>query len=206
MIKSELGFDSTRGADWAGTSCILRFTHGSVIEWGFFCQSDIGNLRNNSSMIFDSQPAICRNFPYSYRIYLPFIENVKNLVFAPFFSDQEHPFLRLAQHNLIRSHAALTLWNELKVNFDSSAGPPSHFTGRASESGRTHVLDAHNRPGFHGLQAGFQQEFFQERISHLNIRAFAFGFCVKFRGSHGGTVNTVASCFGSNINDGIAHA
>ena len=47
----------------------------------------------------------------------------------------------------------------------------AHFAGGASQPGRAHVLNADDRAGLHGFEAGFQQQFFQERIADLDIGA-----------------------------------
>src|SRR5437870_11286669 len=137
------------------TSSIFRLTDRSVIDWCFFCEGNIRDFRSDDSSILYPQQAIRSHFAYGHRIYSPFSENTKNLIFSAFFSDQEHPFLRLAQHNLIGSHPALTLRNKLKVNFNPSAGTASHFTGGASQAGCTHPLDPHKPPTPHCLQTAF---------------------------------------------------
>ncbi len=63
------------------------------------------------------------------------------------------------------------------------------------KSGRAHVLNADNRAGLHGFEAGFEQQFFEERIADLDVGALGLGGLAEFFTGHGGAVNAVAACF-----------
>src|SRR5208337_4479044 len=132
------------------------------------------------------------------------LEDAKDLVFAALLPDQQHALLRLAEHDLVRSHSGFALRNTVQLNFDSSAATRAHLAGRASQSGGAHVLDSNNGTSLHRLQTGFQQQLLKKRIADLNIRTLRFRAFAEFLARHGGAMNAVASGFGADINYGIA--
>jgi hypothetical protein len=72
--------------------------------------------------------------------------------------------------------------------------------------GRAHVLNGDNGAGFHGFEAGFEQELFEERIAHLHVGALLFRFLGEFGAGHGRAVDAVAAGLRADIDDRVADA
>ena len=149
---------------------------------------------------------VSRDSPDFHRVEAPLLEHAENFVLAALLRNQQHPFLRFAQHDFVRSHAGLALRNPVQFDFDAGAAARSHFARRASQTGRAHVLNADDRARLHCLQAGFEQQLFEKRISHLHVRPLRFRAFAEFLAGHGRAVNAIASCLGADIDDGIAFA
>ena len=61
--------------------------------------------------------------------------------------------------------------NGVQIHLDAGAALRRHLEGGRGQSGGAHVLDGDDRIGRHQLQAGFDQELFGERVTHLHRRA-----------------------------------
>jgi len=61
----------------------------------------------------------------------------------------------------------------VQLDFDACAGARGGFAGRAGQAGCAHVLNAGTAPVGEKFQAGFANEFFHERIAHLDGPALA---------------------------------
>ncbi len=94
----------------------------------------------------------------------------------------------------------------IKFDFDSGAATRAHFAGRAGQPRSAHVLDSNDRASLHRFQAGFEQQFLEERISHLNIRPLRFRPFAELLARHRRAVDTVASSLRAYINYGISFA
>ena len=67
-------------------------------------------------------------------------------------------------------------------------------------------MNADDRSSLHGFEASFEQEFLEERIADLHVRALRLRSFAEFFAGHGCAVNAVASSLGANVNYGIAFA
>src|ERR1051326_2275112 len=140
------------------------------------------------------------------RVEAPLFEDAEDFVLAAFLRDQQHAFLRFAEHDLVRSHARFSLGNAIELDFNAYPAAPTHLAGRAGKSGGAHVLDADDRAGLHGFKTGLEEKLFQKRIAHLDIRPFRFRGFAEFLTRHGGAVNTVTPGLGPDVNHWIALA
>jgi len=89
---------------------------------------------------------------------------------------------------------------------DAGAAAAAHFAGGAGQAGRAHVLDAHDRARAHRLQAGFEQQLFQERISHLHVGALLPAFFGKLGRCHRSPVYAVAARLGAHVDHRVVQA
>src|SRR5208282_4131372 len=127
----------------------------------------------------------------------------EHFILAALLRHQQHALLRLAEHDLVRCHAGFALRDAVQYDFDSGAATRAHLAGRAGQSGGAHILNADDGAGLHGFQAGFEQQFLEEWISHLNIGPLRFRAFAELLARHGGAVDAVASGLGADINYGI---
>src|ERR1039458_6057157 len=141
-----------------------------------------------------------------HRIQSPLLEDAEDFLFAAFLRDQQHALLRLAEHNLVRSHAGFALRDAVEFDFDSGAATRAHLAGRARQPGGAHILNADDHARLHGFEAGFEQQFLEEWISDLDIGPLRFRSFAELLARHGGAVDTIASGLGAHINYGIALA
>ncbi len=115
--------------------------------------------------------------------------------------------MRFAEHDFVRCHAGFPLRNFRKIDFDSSATARSHFRGRAGKSGGAHVLNCNDSASLHGLEASFEEQFFNERVADLHVGAFLLRLFSELGGSEQRrAVNTIAPGFCANINYRITQA
>ena len=58
-----------------------------------------------------------------------------------------------------------------------------HLAAGAGQPRRAHVLNRDDRAGAHRFEAGFEQQFFHERIADLHVGPLLLRFLGEFRGS-----------------------
>ena len=155
--------------------------------------------------------SVVRHFADHRRVEVPLLERPHDFVFASALRDDEHPLLRLAEHDLVRRHPAFAHRHAIELQPDARAGAPRHLERRRRESGRAHVLDALDRAisirvGVHDLETRLEQKFFRERIADLHGRTFLFRRFIEFRRRHRRAVNAVASRFRADVDHGVADA
>ena len=93
---------------------------------------------------------------------------------------------------------------QIEFNFQPHAAARAHLASRAGEAGGAHVLNADDRAGLHGFEAGFEQQFLHKWIAHLHVRPLLLGAFLEFLAGHGGAVDAVAARLGAYIDDRIA--
>src|ERR1039457_5198231 len=207
QIRSEVDgpadFDLFRhlARHWRFPSRQRAFVYRGVVS-----QRRIRNLRHNFAVLQHAQRVAARNPPDLDRVEPPLFENAEDLVLASFLRHQQHALLRLAEHDLVRSHASLTLRNAVQFDFDAHTAAPAHLAGRTRQARSAHILNANDRAGLHGFKAGFEQQFFQKGIADLHVGPLRFrGFAELFAG-HGRAVYAVASSLRAHIDHRIAFA
>jgi len=94
---------------------------GPLVDRAFFRERVRGDFGDDLAVIFDAQEAAFRNFADDDRVEAPFIENLQDLGFAAFFSDEQHALLRFAEHDFVGSHAGFALRDASEIDFDASA-------------------------------------------------------------------------------------
>ncbi len=157
-------------------------------------------------MLQHAQRVVRRDLAHFDRIESPFFEDAEDFIFAAFLRHQQHALLRFAEHDLVRSHAGFALRHAVEFDFNAHAAASAHLASGARQSGRAHILNADNRAGLHGFEAGFEQKFFEERIADLHIRPLRLRSLAEFLAGHGGAVNAVASGLGAHVDHRIAFA
>ncbi len=136
----------------------------------------------------------------------PFVEDIEHFLLTTRVRDQQHAFLRLAQHDFITGHAAVALRHAIQLNLKTYAATTAHLAGTAGEARCSHVLDAADRARFHCFQAGFEQQLLEERISHLHVGPLLFTAFGELLRRHGCAMDAVAARLGSHVDHGIADA
>ena len=95
----------------------------------------------------------------------------------------------------------------VEIDFDAHAAARGHFARGAGEAGGAHVLNADDGAGGHGFEAGFEEQFFEERIADLHVGALLLRFLGEFGGGQQRcAVNAVAAGLCADVDDGIAFA
>ena len=169
-------------------------------------QSMIGNFGDNLPMLKNAHLAVTGNPSHFHRVETPLLEDTENFFLTSFLRNQQHAFLRLAEHDLVWSHARLALRHASHLNLDSHVATCSHLAGRTGQPGRTHVLNANDGAGLHGFEACLQQKFFEEWISDLNVGPLCFRRFAEFFAGHGGAVDAISASLCPDVNHRIAFA
>ncbi len=166
-----------------------------------------GNFRGDAAVVVDAGDATLGNLADHDGIEAPLLEDGEDFVLAALLRHQQHALLGFAEHDFVRRHAGLALGNFGEVDLDAGAAARGHFHCGTGEAGGAHVLNRHDRAGLHGFEAGFEQEFFHERVADLHVRALLLRFFSEFRGGEERcTVDAVAACFCADIDHRIANA
>ena len=137
---------------------------------------------------------------------IPFFKDGADFVFLTFFNDDEHAFLGLGEQDFVGGHAGFAFWHEVDIDFNACAATAGGFAGRAGEAGGAHVLDACDAAAGEEFEARFEEEFFAEGVADLHGGAVFFGFLGELARGEGGAGEAVTAGFGSDIENGIAHA
>ena len=180
------------------------FCHWPVIDRSFFRKRMIGNISDDDAMLLHSKVTVRSYATDCNRVESPFLEDPKDLVFAPPLCDEQHALLRFAEHDLVGVHAAFALRDKVEFDLDPDATTSSHLTSRTSEAGGAHILNADNCSSLHRFKTSFQQQFFEERITNLDVRTLLLRAFLELFARHGGAVNAVASGLSANVDHRIA--
>ena len=62
----------------------------------------------------------------------PFFEDAEHFLLSSFLGNQQHAFLRLAQHDFVCTHAGFSLRHAVHLDLDSNVPARAHFAGGAS--------------------------------------------------------------------------
>src|SRR5271168_3235487 len=176
----------------------------TFIHWCIVGERGVRNFRDYFAVFEHAHGRVVGDAADLDGVESPLLKDAENFFFTTLLCDQQHALLRFAEHDLVGSNTRFALWHAVEFDFDSGAAARAHLAGRASQPGRAHILNANDGAGLHGFQTGFEQQFFEERISDLNIRALGFRAFAELLARHGGTVDAVASGFRADINYGIA--
>ena len=118
----------------------------------------VGDLRDDFAVLQNSHGRLVDDAADGHGIESPLLEDAEDLVLAAFLGHQQHALLRLAEHDLVGSHAGFALRHQIEFDLQADAAAPAHLAGGASEPRRAHVLDAHDRAGLHGFKASLEQQ------------------------------------------------
>ena len=184
-----------------------RRGHGPLIDRTFFCQGMRGNFRGGSAVVVDAGHAAFGNLADDDGIEAPLLEDRQDFMLAALFRHQQHALLGFAEHDFVGRHAGLALRNFGEFDLDARAAARGHFHSGAGEAGSAHVLNRDDRPGVHGFQAGFEQQFLHEGVADLYIRTLLLRLFGELGGGQQGcAVNPVATCFCADVDHRIADA
>ena len=120
--------------------------------------------------------------------------------------DDQHPFLRFAEHDLVRRHAWLAFRNFGEIDLDAGAAAAGRFAGRTGQPRRAHVLNAGDRVGREQFEARFEQQFFHERIADLHRGTIFARFLGQFARRERRACETIATRRRADVKNRIAHA
>ena len=170
------------GADLKGANVIqiFRFFGFAVIDRRIIGDLGCRNVGYHFAVIADDHAACVRDHADLRPGQIPFVKDALHFGFVTFVDDDEHTFLRFAQHDLIGCHAGGALRYFAQLDLDAGAGAGRGFAGGTGQACRAHILDAGNSVlGGQQFQTGFHDQFFHERIAHLDGAALLFrgGFC-----------------------------
>ena len=177
-----------------------------VVFGRFISQRAVGDGGFQTALMPNAHDAVSGHFADCRGIQTPLTEDPVHFFFASFLCHQQHALLGFREQHLIGRHTRFALRDLIQVDLNAHAAAASHLTGGRGESRRAHVLNGNDGACLHGLNAGFQQEFFEEGVAHLNVGALLFRLFREFSRSHGGAVDAVATGFSSHVNHRVAHA
>ena len=130
--------------------------HRARVDRRLVGQRTVRDLGDELTAVPDPQQAVARDLADVHGVEIPFREDPLDLGLTALLDHEQHPLLRLRQHDLVRRHPRLALRHARDIDLDASASARSHLGRRAGQAGRTHVLDADERVGLHHLEARFE--------------------------------------------------
>ena len=184
---------------------LRRFRRWAAIKWRFGFQRRQRNIGFQHALMADHDAPGIGQLADHREIQFPFAENRLSLGLSAWLQDHQHAFLAFGQHHLISRHAFFTLRHRIHFKFDAHAALAGHLHAGTGEPRRAHILNGNNRIRCHQFHAGFDQQFFGERIADLHRRALFFRIGAEFRTRHRGAVDAIAARLGPHINNGIAN-
>ena len=182
----------------------LPALHGTVIQRSVVGQRGIGNFSHDFAVLQHPHFRLADYAADGHGVESPLLENAEDFLFAAVLGDQQHALLRLAEHDLVGRHAGFALRHQVELDLQADAAAPAHLAGGTRQASRAHVLNADDRAGLHGFQAGFQQQLLQKRIADLHVGALGFRLFAEFLAGHGGAMNAVTARLGADVDYGIA--
>src|SRR5262249_39145492 len=93
-----------------------------------------------------------------------------------------------------------------EIDLDTTTCAARGFAGRAGQTGRAHVLNSGNCVASDQFEACFKQQFLFEWITDLHSGTIFSRLFGQFAGSKRRTCETVAACFGADVEYGITRA
>ncbi len=179
----------------------------AVINRGLVRQARGRDFRRDLVANLDPHHAVVGDAADGDAVQVPFLEDRLDLLFLAAGGDQEHAFLGFAEHDLIRDHAALAFRDFLQINFHAAAAAAGRFAGGTGKPGGAHVLDADHQPVMaHDFEAGFEQEFFHERVADLDRGPVRVRFFGKLARGERGPGQAVATGGAADVDDRVADA
>ena len=91
---------------------IRRRRHRPLVDRRLVGQRAVRNLGDDLAAILHAQHAVVGHLADAHRVQIPLLEDALDLGFAAALDDEQHPLLRLGQHDLVRRHAGLALRHE----------------------------------------------------------------------------------------------
>src|SRR4030095_190100 len=95
------------------------------IKRSFISQSFRWNFRCYRPVVSDAHDAVARNAADLRAWHVPFVEHLTNDIFPAALCNNQHSFLRLAEHDFIRRHPWLAPWDFRQIDFDTASSATS---------------------------------------------------------------------------------
>src|SRR5258708_38719705 len=92
------------------------------------------NFRWNSAVVSDAHDAIARDEADLRARHVPLVEHLANDVFPAALRNNQHAFLRFAEHDFIRRHPWLPLRNFGQIDLDTAFSAACRFACRTSQT------------------------------------------------------------------------
>lgn len=98
-----------------------RLGEGTVVDGGFVGQRTGRDFGHNFAVVLHAHHAVVFDFADDAGVQAPLLEDVEDLVFAALVGHQQHAFLRLREHDLVRGHAGFALGHVHQIDLDAGA-------------------------------------------------------------------------------------
>ena len=148
--------------------------------------------------------AVVGDFAYDVGTQVPLVEYLADLALASGLDDYEHTLLGLAEHDLVGFHSGLAAGRSGYVYPKTGAGVGGALDAGAGEARRAEVLDADNGVALGGFEAGFYEDFLEERVADLDGGPEFALVLEGSRGEAGRAVYAVAPGVGADEHEQVA--
>ena len=140
------------------------------------------------------------------RFEAPSGEDLDHRLLLASLGDEDHPFLRLGEHDLVGRQRGLAQRHQVEVDVHPRAASGGHLEAGAGQSGGAHVLDPEHDPAPHRLQARLEQDLLREGIAHLYRGPLRLALGVEGLRRHRGAVNAIAAGTAARVENRVAGA
>ena len=178
----------------------------ATINGRFIGEGASRNFNDSLSFFLDSHESITSDHADLRIGQVPLFENLFDPDFLTFFHDDQHALLGFAQKDLVGRHSGFPLRHEREIDFHAGPATAGSLTGRTSQTGSAHVLDASDAAAREQFQAGFEQQLFAEGIPDLDCWTVFFRFFGQVARGKRSSSQPVASGLRPNIKDGISNS
>src|SRR5258708_7036121 len=92
--------------------------HGTPIHRSLVSEGSVGDIRHDVPMLGHTHARLAYDATNGHCVQSPFFEDAEDFVLTSSLGDQQHAFLGLAEHDLVRSHSGLALGNLIQLDLD----------------------------------------------------------------------------------------
>ena len=177
-----------------------------VVDRGVVGQGAGGHLGRHLAVLEHPHHVFLQHPAHHGRLQAPAGETLHQHLLRAGLHHKQHPLLGFAEQKLIGRHAGLAGGHAIEVQLDAQTPLGGHLRAAAGEAGGTHILGGHHIATREGLQAGLNQPFLEERITHLHGGPIIQGGLGELGGRKTGAAHAVAAGGAAHVNHRIAHA
>ena len=177
---------------------------GTAVDGCLVDERRDGKVGHDLAVPVEDHPRLARHLADLGDVQAPLLEDLDHLALAPLLRDEEHPLLRLGEHQLVGRHAGLAHRDLVEVEAHADVAARAHLERGRREARGPHVLDGDDGVPLEDLEDRLEEELLGERVADLDRRAPLRLLVVEDVGRHRGAVDAVAARLRAGVEDRVA--
>src|SRR5207248_10546148 len=169
-----------------------------VVLRGFVDEPRRIERRDDIAVRDDVEHTITRDLADADTVQLPATEDALDVALAARPGHDEHPFLRLGEHHLVRRHRLRPPRHKVEVDAHADTALCGDLTGRARKTRGAEILYGFDRVGFDELERRLHEQLLEERVADLHRWPLRVVARTELEGGEQRRAgDTVATCIGA---------